>query len=181
MDDRTDGQRTDDETDDGMHGFKGGFILHFMHNAQVCYFNNVWFMFLIFKKNFYFFKQPLVPPSSPRSFTFPTPVLYPVYPPPSVLHISHSGSLTHRAPHPVLPILHISHSGLLPRRPPTLFFACPCSFSTLAWHGVGVPVTPYRHSGRVTLPQVGSKWVHWLPMLHVTNGESTRSTLRYCP
>jgi hypothetical protein len=28
MDDRTDGQRTDDETDDGTHGFRGGFISH---------------------------------------------------------------------------------------------------------------------------------------------------------
>jgi hypothetical protein len=28
MGDRTDGQRMDDETDDGTHGFKGGFISH---------------------------------------------------------------------------------------------------------------------------------------------------------
>jgi len=28
MDDRTDGQREDDETDDGTHGFRGGFISH---------------------------------------------------------------------------------------------------------------------------------------------------------
>jgi len=27
-----------------------------VHNAQVCYFNNVRFMFLVFKKNFYLFK-----------------------------------------------------------------------------------------------------------------------------
>jgi len=28
MGDRTDGQRMDDETDDGTHGFRGGFISH---------------------------------------------------------------------------------------------------------------------------------------------------------
>jgi hypothetical protein len=28
MDDRTDGQREDDETDDGTPGFRGGFISH---------------------------------------------------------------------------------------------------------------------------------------------------------
>jgi hypothetical protein len=28
MDDRTDGQRMDDGTDDGTHGFRGGFISH---------------------------------------------------------------------------------------------------------------------------------------------------------
>jgi hypothetical protein len=33
-----------------------------VHNAQVCYFNNVWFMFLIFFFLNYFFKQPMVPP-----------------------------------------------------------------------------------------------------------------------
>ncbi len=49
-----------------------------MHNAQVCYFNNVWFMFLVFKKNFYLFKQPLVPLAL-------------------LLRISHSGSLSRRA------------------------------------------------------------------------------------
>ncbi len=94
-------------------------IVNPVHNAQVCYFNNVWFMCLVFKKNFYLFKQPLVPPSPPppRSFAFPTPVLYPVDPPSPrlVLRISHSGSLTHRAPRPVL---HISHSGSLTRRSP---------------------------------------------------------------
>ncbi len=28
MDDRTDGQRMDDDTNDGTHGFRGGFISH---------------------------------------------------------------------------------------------------------------------------------------------------------
>jgi hypothetical protein len=48
-----------------------------VHNAQVCYFNNVWFMFLVLKKK-NLFKQPLVPPPSPRSFAFLAPALYPV-------------------------------------------------------------------------------------------------------
>jgi hypothetical protein len=37
-----------------------------MHNAQVCYFNNVWLMFLIFLKNFSF--QTIVGPPLPRRF-----------------------------------------------------------------------------------------------------------------
>ncbi len=48
-----------------------------VHNALVCYFNYVWFMFLVLKKNFYLFKQPLVTPPTPAR------VLYPVDPPKS--------------------------------------------------------------------------------------------------
>jgi hypothetical protein len=116
----------------------------------------------------------------------------------SVLHISHSSSLP-RLPSPLGPS-HFPLRFFNPSSPPpnpsdpshfplwsftpstprpflrmSLFFFYTC----LAWSRSSCnPV--YRHSGRVTLPQVGSKWVHWLPTLHITNGESTRSTLRYC-
>jgi hypothetical protein len=52
-----------------------------VHNAQVCYFNNVWFMFLVFKKNIYLFKQPLVPPCFGPSH-FPLRFFTPSTPPP---------------------------------------------------------------------------------------------------
>ncbi len=66
-----------------------------MHNAQVCYFNNVWLMFLAFKKKKSF--QTIVGPP----------------PPALVLCISHSGSLPRRPP--PRPVLRISHSGSLTR------------------------------------------------------------------
>jgi hypothetical protein len=53
--------------------------VNLVHNAQVCYFNNVWFMFLVFLKNFLSFQTTVGPP--PRSFAFL--VLYPVDPPKS--------------------------------------------------------------------------------------------------
>jgi hypothetical protein len=53
-----------------------------VHNAHVCYFNNVWLMFLVFKKNFSF-QTTIGPP-----------------PPAPVLRISHSDSLPRRAPLP---------------------------------------------------------------------------------
>ncbi len=62
-----------------------------LHNAHVCYFNNVWFMFLVFK--IFSNNHCSPPPPLPRSFAFPTPVLYLVNPPPP--RIAHSGSLTH--------------------------------------------------------------------------------------
>jgi len=72
-----------------------------------------------FNKNFYLFKQPLVLPTSPWSFPFPTPVFYPVDPlarsfifPTPVLYP------VEPPPHLVLLVLHISHSGSLPCRPP---------------------------------------------------------------
>jgi hypothetical protein len=66
-----------------------------VHNAQVCYFNNVWLMFLVFKKNFSF-QTTVGPPSSPWSFAFPTPVLYLVDPPRPVR--PESGEGTFRTP-----------------------------------------------------------------------------------
>jgi hypothetical protein len=41
-----------------------------VHNSQVCYFNNVWFMFLIFKKNFSF-QTTVGPPPSAVLYIFP--------------------------------------------------------------------------------------------------------------
>jgi len=159
--------------------------------------------FLFFKKTFFLSKKPWSPPP-PQSFAIPTPVLYPVNPPRSVLCISHSGSLTCRAPPPrpscpshfplrfftsstpPRPVLRISHSGSLTRRAPPPSPSGPSHFPLRFFLHIShsgssftfpTPVL-YRHSGRVTLPQVGSKWVHWLPTLHVTNGKPTRSTLR---
>jgi hypothetical protein len=39
-----------------------------MHNAQVCYFNNVWLMFLVFKKFFFFQITVGTPPTLPWQF-----------------------------------------------------------------------------------------------------------------
>ncbi len=44
MDDRTDGQRMDDGTDDGTHGFRGGFISH----PDVLYYIGLSLMFIIY-------------------------------------------------------------------------------------------------------------------------------------
>jgi hypothetical protein len=60
----------------------------------------------------WFFNPSSPPAPSFPSFTFPIAILYLLNPRP-VLRISHSDSLTRRAPHPVLPVLHISHSGSL--------------------------------------------------------------------
>jgi hypothetical protein len=93
----------------------------------VCYFNNVWFIFLDFQKKLFFSNNLWFPPS-PWSFTFSTPVLYPVDPPRPVLRISHFGSLICWSPPlgpshfplwffnpsiPPCPVLHISHSNSL--------------------------------------------------------------------
>jgi hypothetical protein len=102
--------------------------VNLVHNAQVCYFNNVWLMFLIFKKKISF-QTTVDPPPPPWSFAFPTLVVYPVNPPSHfplrlftlstppylVLRISHSDSLIRQSPRPVP---HISHSGSLTRRSP---------------------------------------------------------------
>jgi hypothetical protein len=40
-----------------MDGLRGSFR-RIQEKAQVCYFNNVWFMFLVLKKNFYLSKEP---------------------------------------------------------------------------------------------------------------------------
>jgi len=68
-----------------------------VHNARVCYFNNVWSMFLVFKKNFSF--QTTVDPHSASPSHFPLRFFNPSIPPvASVLRISHSSSLPHRPP-----------------------------------------------------------------------------------
>jgi hypothetical protein len=86
-----------------------------------------------FLKKLFFSNNYWSPPASPWSFAFLTPFLYPVDPLTSVLHISHSGSLPRRPPHPgpshfslqffnpsipPHPVLHISHYGSLTRRSP---------------------------------------------------------------
>jgi hypothetical protein len=84
-----------------------------VHNARVCYFNNVWLMFLVFKKNFCFqitvnphsigpshfslrFFNPSIPPRlGPSHFSLR--FFTPSTPPRPVLRISHSDSLTRRS------------------------------------------------------------------------------------
>jgi hypothetical protein len=97
-----------------VNGVKGGFNLPLLyrltsvsplHNAQVCYFNNVWLMFLVFLKKKSFQTTVGPPPLTP------------------VLCISHPGSLTRRAP-PADPS-HFSLRFFNPSSPPGRSFAFP--------------------------------------------------------
>ncbi len=71
-----------------------------LHNAQVCYFNNVWLMFLVFQKNFSFQTTVGPPARRPSPSHFPLRFFTLSTPPRPVLRISHSGSLTRQAPPP---------------------------------------------------------------------------------
>jgi hypothetical protein len=55
-------------------------IVNLVHNALVCYFNNVWFMFLVFLKKLLSFQTTVGPPLA------------------SIFRIFHSGSLLRRPP-----------------------------------------------------------------------------------
>jgi len=66
-----------------------------MHNAQVCYFNNVWLMFLVFLKNFSF-QTTVGPPPRLNPLHFPLWFFTSSTRPRPVFRISHSGSLPRR-------------------------------------------------------------------------------------
>jgi hypothetical protein len=56
-----------------------------VHNAQVCYFNNVWLMFLVLKKNFSF-QTTVGPPPRPGPSHFSLRFFTPSTPPPGPSH-----------------------------------------------------------------------------------------------
>jgi len=85
-----------------------------VHYARVCYFNNVWLMFLVFLKNFCF--QTTVDPHFAGPSHFPFRFFNPSIPPPR-LGPSHFSLLQFFTPlTPPRPVFRISHSDSLTRR-----------------------------------------------------------------